>query len=86
MARGRSGVWEAVARLYYRGQGGSVVIVERGGASGLRRISLEEVTELRRGFLLLRDGTVVPLHRIVYVEDGEGRRVYSRLRGREQEG
>jgi len=63
--RGR--VYEALARLIHGGRGGyvAVVIEERGGVSGLRDIPVDRVARLARGFMVLDDGTVIPLHRVV---------------------
>jgi len=79
--RGRGEIYEVIARLYHRGFRGFIVVVWRGGSTGVARISFSEVARVARGFLELRDGTIIPLHRVVAVEDEEGRRVWSRFRG-----
>jgi uncharacterized protein (UPF0248 family) len=76
--RGRGEIYEVVARLYHQGFRGYIVVVWRGGSTGLARISFNDVVRVARGFLELRDGTIIPLHRIVAVEDERGRRVWSR--------
>lgn len=83
VGRKRGGLREAIAQLYYSGKRGSVVIVERGTATGLRRLSLEDVERLGRGYLVLVDGTIIPLHRVVMVLDEKGDVVYSRGMGGE---
>ena len=81
--RGRRGeIREAIARLYYQGRSGYVVIAERGSrSSGVRSIPLESVERLGRGYLVLRDGTIIPLHRVLEVVDERGRTIYRRAGG-----
>ncbi len=45
-----------------------VWVVDRGGPSGLREIRGDEVERVEKGFLVLWEGTRIPLHRIVRVE------------------
>jgi len=75
VARKRGRIYEEIARLVYGGEeeGAEIVIRERGGPTGLRSIPLSEVVELRRTHLVLRDGTVIPLHRVVEIR-APGRR------------
>ena len=86
--RGRRGrVYEELSRLIHGGvgaEGARLVIEERGGATGLREVPVERVARLARGFLVLDDGTVIPLHRVVAVVAGDGSRRL--LRGTEEEG
>ncbi len=46
-------------------------VVDRGSPSGLREVSGEEVERLEKGFLVLWEGTRIPLHRVVRVEKGD---------------
>ena len=78
VGRKRGGLIEAIAQLYYSGKRGYIVIVERGTATGLRQISLESIEKLKRGYIVLVDGTIIPLHRIVMVLDERGDTVYAR--------
>ncbi len=78
VGRKRGGLREAIAQLYYSGRRGYVVIVERGTHTGLRRIRLENIEKLGRGYIVLVDGTIIPLHRVVKVLDDEEKVVYSR--------
>jgi uncharacterized protein (UPF0248 family) len=73
-------VYEELARVIHGGRGGyvAVVIEERGAARGLRDIPLERVARLARGFLLLDDGTVIPLHRVVGLRRRDGGVVWLR--------
>lgn len=84
--RGR--VYEELARLIHGGRGGyvAVVIEERGGTTGLRDIPLERIARLARGFLVLDDGTVIPLHRVVGLrEQGGGVKLLRRSGEEEQQ-
>ena len=78
MAR-RGRVYEELSRVIHGGRGGyvAVVIEERGAGGGLRDIPLGRVARLARGFLVLDDGTVIPLHRVVGLrERGGGQKLY----------
>ncbi len=78
MGRGKGEIYEVVARLFHTGFKGYLVVVWRGTATGLARIPFTEIARVTRGFLELRDGSIIPLHRVVAVEDARGRRVWSR--------
>ena len=75
--RGRRGrVYEELARIIHSPRvettAYSVVVEERGAATGLREIPLDQVEALKRGYLVLRDGTVIPLHRVVEIRGPSG--------------
>ena len=82
--RGRGELYELLRRLVAlreRFRGYRIVVLDRSLASGVRRLSVSEVERVERASLLLSDGTVIPLHRVLAVEDGEGREVWSRWSG-----
>ena len=88
--RGRRGrVYEELARIIHSPgvETGSytVVVEERGAATGLREIPLDQVAVLKRGYLVLRDGTVIPLHRVVEIR-GPGGSTNPRRRESQGEG
>jgi len=77
----RGEIWQTISRLYHTGRKNAViVIVERGTATGLRRIPLERVKRVASGYIELDDGTIIPLHRVVRVEEPEGEAIYERDR------
>jgi uncharacterized protein (UPF0248 family) len=82
----RSRVYELLKKLVVlreRYQGYRVVVVDRAEASGLRRIPVDVIERVERSALVLADGTFIPLHRVVAVEDGSGVTVWSRFGGQQ---
>jgi len=81
-------IWLALAKIMYSHgdkEGGYVTIIERGGGSArLREIPLSRITVLKKGYIILDDGTLIPLHRIMSIVDGKGRTLYSRLEPKKQ--
>jgi uncharacterized protein (UPF0248 family) len=91
LARGRRGrrgrVYEELSRIVHGGGGGvaSVVIEERGWAGGVREVPVERIRLLKQGFMVLDDGTLVPLHRVLGVRLRDGRVQWLRRGGGEGE-
>ena len=47
-----------------------IYVVDRGSPSGLRRISGDEIQDVKRGFLIVWDAEI-PVHRVIRVERGD---------------
>ncbi|ALL00227.1 hypothetical protein Pyrde_0177 [Pyrodictium delaneyi] len=78
---GRRGeIHEAVARFFHTSSTGYIVIAERGTATGVKRIPRERIARVTRSHLVLEDGTVIPLHRVIAIEDGEGGTIWQRYK------
>ena len=86
MAGRRGEIHQAVARFFHTSSTGYVVIAERGTATGLKRIPRERIARVTRSHLVLEDGTVIPLHRVVAIEDEEGNTLWQRYQGGKEEG
>ncbi|KSW11473.1 hypothetical protein CF15_01070 [Pyrodictium occultum] len=80
MPRRRGELEEAVARFFHTRARGFIVVAERGTATGLRRIPRERVARVTSSHIVLDDGTVIPLHRVVALEDEAGRTIWRRYR------
>ena len=81
MGRRRRGkLYEILSRLVAlrdRYPDASVLIIDRLSVTGLQRLSLNRVVRVKRDELVLDDGSVIPLHRIVAVEAG-GKRLWQK--------
>ncbi len=79
----RGEVYELLRRVValrdqYRGY--EIEIVDRlDSSTGVRRLPVELVERVTRGYMILSDGTMIPLHRVVGLVDAQGRRVWSRF-------
>ena len=78
MGRRRGAIHEAVASHFHRGTRGYVVIAERGTTSGTKRISFREIERVAADRIILVNGTVIPLHRVLYIVDEKGNILWSR--------
>ena len=58
-------------RTRYRGY--KLLVLDRSRPEGVARLPLDRVERLESGALLLADGTLIPLHRVVGFEDDRGR-------------
>jgi uncharacterized protein (UPF0248 family) len=86
LGRKRKGeIHEAVAKFFHRGSKGYIVIAERGPVSGTRRISVDEIERVAADRIILRDGTVIPLHRVIRIEDEKGTTIWARFRKASQD-
>ncbi len=80
MGRRRGEIYEIVARvvrLREKYRNAEILVVDRLSATGLRRIPAERVVSVKKDHLVLDDGSVIPLHRVVGV-DVEGKRYWRR--------
>ena len=80
MRHNRGEIYSLIARLFHTGFKGYIVVIERGRVSGTRLIGFNEVSRVTRGFIELKDGTVIPLHRVIGVLDEEKQPVWRRWR------
>ncbi len=78
MGRKRGEIIEVVRRFIASGRDICIVIVERGTASGTRRIRSSEVARVKPKYIELRDSTIIPLHRVLAVEDSSGKVLWRR--------
>ncbi len=81
MGRKRGSVEKWVRIIFYKGLKDYVVLIKHRerGVEVLKPIRVSEIADVRGGYLVLSDGTLIPLHRIVEVRDESGLVVYSRL-------
>ncbi len=80
MGRRRGRLYEIIARLVAlrdRYPDASLLVVDRLSPTGLRRVGVERIVRVKRDEVVLDDGSVIPLHRVVGVEAG-GRRLWWR--------
>ncbi len=78
MRKRRGAIHEAVASHFHKGTKGYVVIAERGTASGTKKISFEDIERVAVDRLILVDGTIIPLHRVLYIVNNNGSILWSR--------
>ncbi|AEM39726.1 protein of unknown function DUF504 [Pyrolobus fumarii 1A] len=74
MGRRRGRIYEVVSRVFaLREQypDARIVIVDRVSPTGLRKIPVSRVTRVKKDHMVLDDGSVIPLHRVVMVEAGD---------------
>jgi len=86
MGRRRGAIHEAVAKHFHKGTRGYVVISERGTVSGTKRISFDEIERVAADRIILANGTVIPLHRVLYIVDERGRVLWSRYEEKREPG
>ncbi|MCS7127808.1 MAG: DUF504 domain-containing protein [Sulfolobales archaeon] len=81
MGRKKGKVEEWVKTVFYRGLKEYVILIKHRekGIEVLKPIKVSEIIDIRSGYLILSDGTPIPLHRVVEVRDEAGSIIYSRL-------
>ncbi|MEM2235396.1 MAG: DUF504 domain-containing protein [Desulfurococcaceae archaeon] len=81
MGRKRGKVEEWVRTVFYKGFKEYVVLIKHreGRVEVLKSIKVCEIVDIRGNYLILSDGTLIPLHRVVEVRNETGSIVYSRL-------
>ncbi len=83
MGRKRGEIFEVVSRVFRlrdRYPGAELLVVDRLSATGVRRIPFERIVEVKKDHVVLDDGSVIPLHRVVGVDVG-GKRFWRRGQG-----
>ena len=85
VGRKRGEIHEAVAKHFHTGTMGYVVIAERGTASGTKKIGFKEIRRVARDRIILVNGTIIPLHRVLLIIDEKGNVLWRRGRGEEGE-
>ena len=84
--RRRGEIYAIISRLIAlreRYSGYCILVVDRSRVTGVKRLSLEVVRGLEGEYIVLEDGSMIPLHRVVGVEDRDGRLIWTRrVRGR----
>jgi len=66
-----------VLRDEYKGY--SIEVVDRlASVSNIRKVDVSDIERVTKMYLVLKDGSIIPLHRVIGVVDSSGRRVWSR--------
>ncbi|HHD15546.1 MAG TPA: DUF504 domain-containing protein [Euryarchaeota archaeon] len=50
----------------------SIAFVSRGSSGGISRIPGHRIEHIGKSFMELKDGTFIPFHRIILIEDHDG--------------
>ncbi|MET1129113.1 MAG: hypothetical protein ABWW70_07320 [Thermoproteota archaeon] len=80
--RRKSDIAEALRRLKHKNPHSMVVITDRSTASSTRKIPLAAIEKIGNSYMLLKDSTIIPLHRVIMVIDESGRKLWTRARNR----
>ncbi len=78
MGKKRGEIVEVVRRFIATRDDVCIVVVERGTASGTRRVCSSEIAKIKPKYIELVDSTIIPLHRVVAVVDSSGKILWKR--------
>ncbi|HIC98240.1 MAG TPA: DUF504 domain-containing protein [Pyrodictiaceae archaeon] len=80
MSKKRGIIEEQLRRIIYGGKCSNctILVIDRRKTSGYREIPVNAVSRVSQSYLILKDGTLIPLHRVLGVKDENGNIVWKR--------
>jgi len=80
VGRKRGAIEEQLRRIIYGNKclNCTILVVDRAKAVGYREIPASIVVKVTLSYLVLKDGTVIPLHRILCIKDKRGNIIWKR--------
>ena len=80
MGKKRGAIEEQLRRMVYGNKciNCIILVVDRTKTIGYREIPVSIVAKVTQSYLVLRDGTIIPLHRILCIKDEHGNVIWKR--------
>jgi len=80
MGKKRGAIEEQLRRIIYGSKcpNCTILIVDRAETTGYKEIPVNTITKVTQSYLILKDGTLIPLHRVLGIKDKHGNIIWKR--------
>ena len=80
MGKKRGAIEEQLRRIIYGGKcpDCTILVVDRTKTVGYKEIPVSAIVRVTQSYLILKDGTLIPLHRVLGVKNKHGKIIWRR--------